>query len=60
MTKEVFFNKYCYRCIHRATNEADLPCDDCLAIGGREDSHKPEYFKLDPNWKPPRVEEASR
>lgn len=45
--KEVYFYKYCDTCKHRNTNDADNPCDDCLAIPGREDSHKPFYYEKD-------------
>lgn len=45
MTKEVYFNHYCASCKHYNKNESESPCDECLDIPGREDSHKPEYYE---------------
>lgn len=44
MTKEVYFDKYCRKCMHWHLSEDDSPCDECLEEGGNEDSHKPLYF----------------
>ena len=43
--KEVYFDQYCPKCKHAKSEEEKEPCDECLAIGGRIDSHKPEYFE---------------
>lgn len=43
--KEVYFGEYCKRCKHRNTKEYESPCDECLSVPGREDSHKPLYFE---------------
>ena len=45
MLKEVYFDKYCSKCVHKDVDEEELPCDECLATPARDDSHKPEYFK---------------
>lgn len=42
--KEVYFDKYCKKCIHKDKPETEDPCDECLAIGHRPNSHKPEKF----------------
>lgn len=47
MDKIVNFEDYCGSCIHRKLNENDDPCNDCLTISAREDSHKPEYYEKD-------------
>jgi hypothetical protein len=43
--KVVDFEKYCPLCEHEKDDENDDPCHDCLEIGARLYSHKPEYFK---------------
>lgn len=43
--KEVYFNVYCPKCKYYNLDAIMDPCNDCLAIGAREESHKPEYFK---------------
>lgn len=43
--KEVYFNEYCHKCVHKDTDESELPCDECLEYGSNVDSHKPVYFK---------------
>lgn len=43
--KEVYFNKYCYKCEYSKYPEAKDPCDECIAQTVNEDSHKPLYFK---------------
>lgn len=45
MTKEVFFDQYCKTCVNKDLPEDADPCDDCLNIPGRQDSHKPEYYE---------------
>jgi len=45
MTKEVFFDIYCKRCVHWDKAESEDPCYDCLDEPVNEDSHKPLYFK---------------
>ena len=52
MLKEVYFYQYCDRCKYRNAPETDFVCDDCLCFPAREDSHKPEYFIEDPDYKP--------
>lgn len=43
--KEVYFNQYCHKCIHKDVDEGELPCDECLGTPMNVDSHKPIYFK---------------
>lgn len=43
----VDFKKYCPLCKYHDTPEVKDPCNDCLAIGGREETAKPEYFVED-------------
>lgn len=43
--KEVDFKTYCKKCKYRKLSEVKDPCNDCLSIGSRKDSHKPEYFE---------------
>lgn len=43
--KEVYFNEYCYRCIHEEKDEDEDPCFCCLANPINVDSHKPIHFK---------------
>lgn len=43
--KEVYFNQYCPTCMHRDVSETEDPCNDCLAHGNNEDSHKPIRYK---------------
>lgn len=40
----VDFEKYCPLCKHHDKPEVKDPCNDCLAIGAREETAKPEYF----------------
>lgn len=42
--KEVDFYSFCEKCIHKEREENMDPCWDCLTIGMRLGSHKPEYF----------------
>lgn len=43
--KEVYFNKYCESCKYLNVEEVDEPCNACLTISHRENSHKPEFFE---------------
>lgn len=43
--KEVYFNGYCHKCIHKDKDEAEEPCDECLENAVNEYSHKPVNFK---------------
>ena len=45
--KFVEFSIYCPRCKHRNLNEAQDPCNECLEIGAREDTHVPEYWEAE-------------
>lgn len=42
--KEVYFDVYCPKCKYYDLDGIFDPCNECLEIGGRESSHKPEYF----------------
>lgn len=41
----VDFETYCKSCKYKDTKEIADPCNDCLAIGARPNSSKPEYYK---------------
>lgn len=43
--KIVEFEKYCPECIHKDRSASSEPCNTCLGIPAREDSHKPEKFQ---------------
>ena len=43
--KEVYFGEYCPRCKFNGRGENEYPCEECLDIGGRVGSHRPEYFE---------------
>lgn len=43
--KEVYYNLYCNKCVHKDLDDAEDPCDECLATPMNIDSHKPVYFK---------------
>lgn len=43
--KEVYFDKYCSKCIHKDIPETDDPCNECLTQPSNENSHKPINFK---------------
>ena len=47
MEKIIRFDIFCPVCKYYPVKDIEgaEPCDDCLAIGGREDSIKPLYFK---------------
>ena len=40
--REVRFDKYCETCKYKELDEVKDPCNDCLAIGMREETEKPE------------------
>ena len=44
-TKFVAFDQYCPTCKYSETSATHDPCNDCLAIGGRDGTDKPEYYK---------------
>lgn len=43
--KEVLYECYCKNCKHWKKKESDDPCDACLNIPFRGNSHKPVYFE---------------
>lgn len=43
--KEVYFSKYCSLCKHKNVVETEEPCNECLACGAREDSHRPLNYE---------------
>lgn len=43
--KEVYFDEYCPKCKFYALDEAEEPCDSCLAEPVNTYSHKPLFFK---------------
>lgn len=43
--KEVNFKKYCDICKHRKKLEFEDPCNECLEVGMRDETEKPEYFE---------------
>ena len=43
--KIVFFDEYCPSCKYREVHEIDDPCNECLHIGGRENTHVPEKYE---------------
>lgn len=45
--KEVYFDEYCPKCIHKDNEETDDPCWDCLREATNVNSHKPVYFEED-------------
>lgn len=45
--KEVYFNLYCNQCKHKDLDDTKDPCNECLSIPGRPNSHKPFYFEED-------------
>ena len=42
--KEVDFKHYCQKCKYRDLQEKMDPCNECLEVGMREGTNKPEYF----------------
>ena len=47
--KIVNFAAYCLTCIHWSKYEYEDPCHDCLQNPANTDSHKPVYYKEDPD-----------
>lgn len=43
--KFVDFDAYCPHCQYADKSESDDPCDECLSIPARYNSHKPEKYK---------------
>lgn len=41
----VEFGEYCEKCVYKKLSEDQSPCDECLEIGARPDSRKPEFFE---------------
>ncbi len=42
--KHVYFDNFCFQCIHKDVYECDPPCNECLSEPAREYSHTPAYF----------------
>lgn len=42
---EIRFDKYCQTCKYADREERLDPCNDCLAVGSRENSEKPLYYE---------------
>lgn len=42
--KIVEFEKYCDSCVSHDKSATDEPCNTCLGIPARVDSHKPEKY----------------
>ena len=45
--KEVIFADWCPSCIHAEKQQNELPCNDCLAYGWNDDSHRPHFHKTE-------------
>jgi hypothetical protein len=43
--KEVYFSQYCKTCAYEMLSENEEPCNGCLDIPTRPDSHKPEMWE---------------
>lgn len=43
--KFVQFEVYCEKCKNKDKSATADPCNECLAIPARENSHKPEFFE---------------
>ena len=43
--KEVYFDQYCKKCLHKDEDETSDACDECLANPSNINSHKPVNFK---------------
>jgi hypothetical protein len=43
--RTVRFDKYCDSCKYKDLKDFFDPCNDCLGIGMRENSEKPEYYE---------------
>ena len=44
-TKEVYYDKWCNKCINKNVEEIKDPCNECLTQGWNEFSHKPINFE---------------
>ena len=44
-TKLVDFAEYCPTCKYSKNDESEPPCDDCLEVPARMNSHKPEKWE---------------
>lgn len=42
--KEVYFGKFCSKCVYEEMPETHEKCEECLAHPGNIDSHKPVNF----------------
>lgn len=51
--KIVWFDRYCPSCVHRDEHETSEACSACLEEPARIDSHRPEKYDRDPNFKDP-------
>ena len=47
--KEVFFDVYCGKCIHKNLADNEYPCDECLEEAINLYSHKPVNYKENTN-----------
>lgn len=43
--KEVRFDIYCKKCKHERKKDYEDPCNDCLEVGMREGTEKPEKWE---------------
>lgn len=43
--REVRFDKYCETCKYKDLDEVKDPCNDCLAVGMREETEVPEFYE---------------
>lgn len=42
--KEVYFDQYCPKCVHKDVAESESPCDECLSEPVNQNSHKPVKY----------------
>lgn len=42
--KEVYFDNFCAKCVHKDNKESEPPCDECLNEPVNEYSHTPVKF----------------
>ncbi len=45
-TKIVEFEKWCETCKYKDIPENEEPCEECISMGVREYSHKPEKYEV--------------
>jgi len=43
--KEVYFDQYCDKCVHKEESDTDDPCNECLTSPVNLYSHKPTKFE---------------